>query len=83
MAEFPRSPRLTKGALALYDMDSRTSARTIVVFQYNPDQVRRTLANRTPPQGQGGGAAARTQERARTCSGWPARRSRRSTSRSS
>ena len=56
MPEFPRSPRITKGALALYDMDSRTSAGTIVVFQYNPDQVRRTLTNRTPPQGQGGGA---------------------------
>ena len=55
--EFPGRPLLTKGALALYDMDSRTSAGTIVMFQYNPDQVRRTLTNRTPPQGAGGGGA--------------------------
>jgi contractile injection system tube protein len=55
MAEFPGSPRLLKGALALYDTDKSTSPATVVVFQYNPEQVRRTLANRTPPQQPGGG----------------------------
>lgn len=55
MREFPRSPKLLKGALALYDTDKSTSKATVVVFQYNPDSVRRTLANRTPPQQPGGG----------------------------
>lgn len=55
MAEFPGSPRLLKGALALYDTDASTSRATVVVFQYNPDQVRRTLANRTQQQPGGGG----------------------------
>src|SRR5262245_19424868 len=55
MADFPGSPQLLKGALALYDTDAPTSEATIVVFQYNPEQVRRTLANRTPPQQPGGG----------------------------
>jgi len=60
MAEFPRSPRLVKGALALYDTDTPTSEATVVVFQYNPEQVRRTLANRTPaPQPGGGNPGAR------------------------
>lgn len=59
MADFPRSPQLLKGALALYDTDAPTAEARLVVFQYNPDEVRRTLANRSVPQQQGGGAAAR------------------------
>ena len=55
MAEFPRSPRLLKGALALYDTDDSTSEATVVVFQYNPEQVRRTLANRTQQRQPGAG----------------------------
>jgi hypothetical protein len=55
MTEFPGSPRLLKGALALYETDTSTSPASIIVFQYNPDQVRRTLANRTPPKEPGGG----------------------------
>lgn len=60
MADFPRSPQLLKGALAVYDTDTSTAQPTVIVFQYNPDQVRRTLANRTLPADQrGGGQGAR------------------------
>lgn len=60
MADFPRSPLVLKGALALYDTDVSTAEPTIVVFQYNPEQVRRTLANRAVPQDQqAGGRTAR------------------------
>src|SRR5262245_2279349 len=58
MTDFPRSPRLVKGALALYDTDTSTSEATVVVFQFNPEQVRRTLANRTSAQ-PGGNQGAR------------------------
>jgi hypothetical protein len=37
-------------------MDSTTSQGALVIFQYNPEQVRRTLANRTQQQGAGTGA---------------------------
>ena len=58
MTDFPNSPRLEKGALAMYADDTSTSEATIVAFQYNPDQVRRTLANRTPQQQPGGARSA-------------------------
>jgi hypothetical protein len=48
-SEFPGRPRLLKGALAVYESDTAGTQPKIVVFQYNPDQLRRTLANRTPP----------------------------------
>ncbi len=59
MGDFPRSPQLLKGAIALYDTDAPTAQPRLVVFQYNPDEVRRTLASRTPAQQQGGGQGAR------------------------
>jgi hypothetical protein len=59
MADFPRSPRLFKAALALYQTDTSTSPAMVVVFQYNPDQVRRTLAHRTEQAPAGGNAGAR------------------------
>jgi hypothetical protein len=59
MADFPRRPQLLKGAIALYDTDTPTPEPRLVVFQYNPDEVRRSLANRAVPQQQSGGRAAR------------------------
>jgi hypothetical protein len=58
MADFPRSPQLLKGALALYESDTTTAEPTIVVFQYNPDQLRRSLANRAVPRDPQGGSEA-------------------------
>ncbi len=46
-------PQLLKGALAIYD--DAGGQPQLVVFQYNPDQVKRTLAARTPPKSGGGG----------------------------
>ena len=48
---FPGSPRLIKGGIVL--MDAKTGAvQRIIVMQYNPDTVTRTLQ----PQGMGEGA---------------------------
>ena len=46
MSAFPNSPRLVKGGLVLVDPDSGT-VQKIIVLQYNPDTLTRTLA----PQG--------------------------------
>lgn len=54
---FPRSPKLMKGALVVYASHSADRENTKVIpFQYNPDQVSRTLAKRTPSGGSSGGA---------------------------
>lgn len=54
------SPRLLKGALAVYTSEERGATPALIVFQYNPEQVRRTLALRAPQQeGQSRGGAAR------------------------
>jgi hypothetical protein len=58
-SEFPRRPKLLKGALAVYPSQTPGTQPSLVVFQYNPETVRRTLANRTPPREQGATASAR------------------------
>ncbi len=49
------SPQIVKGALAVYKTDDPGTQPEIIVFQYNPDQMRRSLAARTPPAPPGGG----------------------------
>ena len=44
------------------DRDPLNPAASTVVFQYNPDQVRRTLANRTQQQTPGGGGTQGARE---------------------
>src|SRR4029450_11711771 len=46
MSAFPNSPRLIKGGIVLVDPDSGT-VQKIIVLQYNPDTLTRSLA----PQG--------------------------------
>ena len=46
MSGFPNSPRLVKGGIVLVDPDSG-AVQKIIVLQYNPDTLTRTLA----PQG--------------------------------
>jgi hypothetical protein len=46
MNAFPNSPRLLKGGLVLVDPDSGTVQR-IIVLQYNPDSLTRTLQAQT------------------------------------
>jgi len=42
MASFPNSPRLLKGGLVLIDADT-SAVQRIIVLQYNPDTLSRTL----------------------------------------
>jgi hypothetical protein len=49
-SEFPGRPQLLKGALAVYQSQTPGTQPTLIVFQYNPEQLRRTLALRTPPR---------------------------------
>src|SRR5438270_8124338 len=42
MSSFPRSPRILKGGIVLIDPDT-SAVRKIIVLQYNPDTVTRTL----------------------------------------
>jgi hypothetical protein len=50
MSAFPNSPRLVKGGIVLVDPDSG-AVKKIIVLQYNPDALTRTLQ----PQAAGGG----------------------------
>jgi len=49
-SEFPNSPRVMKGGLVAYRLPS--TSPTVIAFQYNPDEVSRSL------QGQGAGAGS-------------------------
>jgi hypothetical protein len=58
-SSFPRSPRIQKGALAVYPaMTPGTQPSRIIVFQYNPDSMKRTLAARAEESRQDNGRSA-------------------------
>jgi len=44
----PPWPRLFKGALLVYDKPAATKPTRMIVFQYNPETVRRSFAVRSP-----------------------------------
>jgi len=58
--EFPLRPKLQKGALAVYPTHTPGSQpSTVIVFQFNPESMKRTLAHRAAPapaQGASGSA---------------------------
>ncbi len=54
-SEFPGSPQLLKGALVVYASHDPGATSRIIPFQYNPEQVSRSLSH-----GGGSGAAAST-----------------------
>jgi len=60
-SEFPGRPNVQKGALAVYPSYTAGSQPTaVIVFQFNPDTMKRTLAHRAPPtQNQGSTGAAK------------------------
>jgi hypothetical protein len=58
-SDFPRSPKVLKGALAVYASQSAGAQPDIIAFQYNPDQLSRTLAARAAPREPGNVGAAR------------------------
>jgi len=47
MTDFPRSPRLTKGAIVSFDIFSIGALPQVIQFQYNPDSLTRTLQAQT------------------------------------
>ena len=57
-SQFPGSPKLLKGALAVYAQQTPGTQPKIIVFQYNPTSIKRTLAARSQPpdKGSAGGA---------------------------
>ncbi len=58
-SEFPGRPKLQKGGLAIYPTQTAgTPPSQVIVFQFNPDQMKRTLANRAVPQPSGGTSGA-------------------------
>jgi len=58
-SEFTRRPRLQKGAFVIYESQTSDSASRTIPFQYNPEQVRRTLAQRTPQRSAESSGSAR------------------------
>jgi hypothetical protein len=46
MSDFPRSPRLLKGAIV--GVDPYNPLASVVVFQYNPEKLSRRVAANTP-----------------------------------
>jgi|SRR5215210_4194546 len=48
-SDFPLSPRLLKGALVAYESQFLGPIPNVIVFQYNPEQLSRTLAHRSAP----------------------------------
>jgi hypothetical protein len=51
-SDFPRSPRLLKGAIVA--IESGSSTPNVIVFQYNPQTLTRSLEATTPTGGQSG-----------------------------
>jgi len=50
MTTFPRSPRLLKGGIVLIDPDT-SAIKRIILLQYNPDSLTRTLKGQTLGEG--------------------------------
>ena len=55
MSAFPNSPRLLKGAIV--GLDPANPLASVIVFQYNPETVTRTLTPQTSGAGGGGQSA--------------------------
>src|SRR5215510_11645709 len=58
-SEFPRSPKLLKGALVVFASQKPGPPPTVIVFQCNPEQVSRSLAHRSAPPDPSSVGAAR------------------------
>src|SRR5215510_13265878 len=48
-SEFPRSPKLLKGGLVVFESMKPGPPPKVIAFQYNPEQVTRSLAHRAAP----------------------------------
>jgi hypothetical protein len=45
-SDFPLSPKLLKGALVVYESQTSGLPTKVIAFQYNPEQLSRSLATR-------------------------------------
>jgi hypothetical protein len=60
MSEFPGRPKVQKGALIVYDSQAPgTQPSRQIVFQYNPESLKRTFATRSPAREASQSTAAR------------------------
>lgn len=48
MTASPNTPRVRKGSLSIYNSDAPGTQPLTITFQYNPGEMRRTLASRKP-----------------------------------
>lgn len=63
MPSSPLRPNLQKGALAVYPTHTPGSQpSTVIVFQFNPEAMKRTLAHRAAPAPTGGGSTGAAKE---------------------
>jgi len=58
-SDSPRSPKLLKGGLVVYQSQTPGPPPQVIVFQYNPDQMSRSLALRAAPRDPSNVGAAR------------------------
>ncbi len=58
-SEFPRSPKLLKGGLVVFESMKPGPPPKVIPFQYNPDQFSRQLAHRAAPADPSNAGAAR------------------------
>lgn len=49
-SDFPRSPKFLKGALVVYESQFLGPIPNIIIFQYNPEKLSRTLSLRSPQE---------------------------------
>jgi Contractile injection system tube protein len=49
VSDFPGSPKLLKGALVVFESQKPGPPPRVIVFQYNPEQLTRSLAHRVAP----------------------------------
>jgi len=58
-SDSPHSPKLLKGALVVYASHAPGPPPQVIVFQYNPDQLKRKLEKRAPEQKRGNVGASK------------------------
>src|SRR5256885_10446943 len=49
-SDFPRSPKLLKGGLVVFQSQNPGPPPQVIIFQYNPEQLSRSLAMRAAPR---------------------------------
>jgi hypothetical protein len=71
-SDFPGRPKVLKGALAVYPTQTPGAQPSkIIIFQFNPDQLRRSLAHRSPPAPAGKASTGAAREDALRAAGPP------------